>query len=214
MIRFEAVSAGPLRAVSFEVPQGTSAKIVVASEERHAALQRLLFGLLPPERGEVYLLNEPVYRLSAGERLRLFRRVGVVPEHGGLISNLKVWENILLPRDYHASIDAAGIEARMLGFFREFGFTDDDTARLMGCLPDTLPALEKRLAALMRAMLTDADVLIYDYLFAGVERGSATRLVALTGEYQRRRAGRVSLHVCADDAFSERLAVDLAIRME
>jgi phospholipid/cholesterol/gamma-HCH transport system ATP-binding protein len=211
MIRLEGVWSGPLHGLSFDVAPGTSAKIVVASEERHTALQRLLFGLLPPERGEVYLLNEPVYRLPAQERLRLFRRVAIVPEGGGLISNLKVWENILLPRAYHAAFDDAEIETRILGLFREFGFGDQDTARLMGRLPDTLPAHEKRLIALARAMLTDADVVIYDYLFSGLERKVAMDLVALTGEFQRRKTGRASLHVCADDAFATLIAVDQSI---
>lgn len=213
MIRFEAVSSGLLRAVTFEVPQGASAKILVESEERHATLQRLLSGLQPPERGEVYLLNEPVYRLPDVARLRLFRRVGVVPESGGLIGNLKVWENILLPRAYHGAFDNTETEARVLGFFREFGYADGDTARLMGRLPDTLRAQEKRLVALVRAMLTDADILIYDYLFAGLDKGMATQLVTMTGAFQRRKKGRVSLHVCADDAFAERLEVDQAIRV-
>ncbi len=213
MIRFDAVSHGSLRSVSFEIAAGEAVGLVVPSTDRKNEVMRLLSGLEPPRTGAVYFFGQSLWGLTPADRIRLYRRVGIVPEGGGLISNLKVWENILLPAAYHDGRSADSAEGEVVAVFRGLGFTDADTARLMGRLPDALPVYERRLAALSRAMLTDADVLIYDYLFTGLEPAGANRLADMTAAFHGRKAGRVSLYVSPDDRLSERLRTDRTIRV-
>ena len=62
----------------------------------------LLTGRLPPASGRLCLLGEDLYAAPREKALALFREVGIVREGGGLVSNLRAWENILLPVSYHA----------------------------------------------------------------------------------------------------------------
>lgn len=148
----------------------------------------------------MYLFDTDLYALGQHERIGLFRRVGAALDDGGLISNLQVWENVLLPAAYHRGRQAADIEADVLGLFQALGYGEEATRRLMACLPDELTTYEKRLAALARAMLMDPDVMAYDFLLSGLGRDEASRLLAQTARFHARRSDRLSVYVCPDDA--------------
>lgn len=214
MIRFENVSYGPLAGLSFDLQAGTTGKILISTEAARQALGAVLFGLAPPARGKVTLLDQALFALSDDDRIALFRRVGAVPANGGLISNLKVWENILLPAAYHTGRTAVDAEAQIAGVFGQLGYANADIMSLMGKLPDELSTPERRLVALVRAMLTPADIMIYDDLFSGLTRDLATPLLKLTGDFHEARRGRTSLYLCPDDAFAERIRADQTIKLD
>jgi len=91
MIRFDHVTRGPVRNLSFDLDRGATAKILFDSEDRKNLLFGLLAGLQRPEAGRILFFGEDLFAHEEDERLALFRRIGVVPAHGGLISNLKAW---------------------------------------------------------------------------------------------------------------------------
>jgi phospholipid/cholesterol/gamma-HCH transport system ATP-binding protein len=213
-IRFEKVTRGSVRALSFEVPPGAVCRLSVASEDKKNELAVVLFGLARPQSGRVFLLGEDLYAISDRDRIRLFRRIGVAPESGGLISNLKVWENILLPAWYHRGSTAAQVEARVVRTFRQMDFSEGGVRTLMGRLPDQLTVFERRLAVMLRAMLMEPDIMVYDFLFSGLDRDAAARLLGLTEQFHRDRAGRTSLYLCPDDAFCERIRADATVRVD
>lgn len=213
MIRFENVARGAIHGLSLEVAAGQSCRLTLASHDIKHELFALLAGHAPPERGRVRLLGADVYALAEPQRIRLYRRVGLVPEQGGLISNLKAWENILLPAWYHRGLDAAAAEPRVAALLREVWPEGGDLRELMGKLPDRLSALERRLVALVRALLPEPDLLVYDFLTAGLESGAAGRLLTLTRRFHGEKTGRVSVYLCPDDAASEKIRADVTRRL-
>jgi predicted ABC-type transport system involved in lysophospholipase L1 biosynthesis ATPase subunit len=213
MIRFERVTKGPVRNLSFNFESGGTAKILFDSEDRKNILFGLLAGLQRPEAGRILFFGEDLFAHEENERLALFRRIGVVPAHGGLISNLKAWENLLLPAWYHRGLTAEQAERPVAEIFDQLGPGETGLKQRMGELPGQLSLYERRVVALARAMLMEPDILIYDFTFTGLERDAAQRLMKLTGEFQGRKAGRVSLYLCPDDAVSARLAADSTITL-
>ena len=210
---FDRVSMGLLRDVSFTLEEGSSAKILFDSEDRKNLLFGLLTGRRRPEAGRIFFFGEDLFAHEEDERLVLFRRVGVVPADGGLISNLKAWENLLLPAWYHRGLTAEQAERPVAEIFDRLEPGEAGLKRRMGELPGQLSLYERRVVALARAMLMEPDILIYDFTFTGLERDAAQQLMRLTGEYHGRKAGRVSLYLCPDDAVSARLAVDSTITL-
>jgi phospholipid/cholesterol/gamma-HCH transport system ATP-binding protein len=213
MIRFESVTKGPVRNLSFELNSGGTAKILFDSEDRKNQFFRLLAGLRRPETGRILFFGEDLFAHEEDERLALFRRVGVVPADGGLISNLKAWENLLLPAWYHRGLTAEQAERPVVELFDQLGSGEAGLKRRMGELPGQLSLYERRVVALARAMLMEPDILIYDFTFAGLERDAAQQLMKLTGEFHGRKPGRVSLYLCPDDAVSARLVADSTITL-
>lgn len=213
MIRFERVTKGPVRNLSFDIESGGTAKILFDSEDRKNILFGLLAGLRRPEAGRILLFGEDLFAHEEKERLALFQRIGMVPAHGGLISNLKAWENLLLPAWYHRGLTAEQAERPVAEIFDQLEPGEAGLKQRMGELPGQLSLYERRVVALARAMLMEPDILIYDFIFTGLERDAAQRLMKLTGVFHGRKAGRVSLYLCPDDAVSARLAADSTITL-
>lgn len=213
MLALEDVSAGPLTGLTLALAPGQSARITLTSLDAKERLFGLLAGHQPPDKGRVRLFGQDLHALPEAERLRLYRRVGIVPEQGGLISNLKVWENILLPAGYHQGLDAATADRRVVSLWREIDPEAADLRLLMGQLPSALSLAERRRVALVRALLPEPELLVYDFLSSGVEAGAAATWYALTQRFQGARPGRVSVYLCPDDRVSETIRTDVSLRI-
>lgn len=213
MIRFDHVSEGPVQDLSFELGKGSTAKVVYGSDDMRHVFFAVATGLRRPNAGSVRLFGKDLYALNELDRLALFERIGVVPADGGMIGNLKAWENLLLPAWYHRGITAPDAERKVLALFRQLGLEERVLPRRMGQLPDRLTLYEKRAVALVRAMLMEPDILIYDSLFAGLDREASNHIVKLTGEYHAEKTGRVTVHLCPDDAVAAHLPADRTITL-
>jgi len=213
MIRLDSVSAGAVRDFSLTCDAGEAVKILFDSAEQKNPLCAALAGLLRPDSGGVILFDQDIYQLWEKDRLPFFQRVAMVPEYGGLISNLKAWENLVLPAWYHRGRAAPDVEGEVVTLFRRLGYDEAALRARMGRLPDQLTLHDKRAVALVRAMLMEPEVLIYDFIFAGLERDAAEHMMQLTREFHGTRPGRISLYLCPDDAISARLPADQTITL-
>jgi ABC-type transporter Mla maintaining outer membrane lipid asymmetry ATPase subunit MlaF len=92
-----------------------------------------------------------------------------VANNGGLISNLRVWENIALPAQYH-NIEVGGkLEETVVNLFDKCGLRDEKSlSALLLKLPDQLSLYEKRLVGFVRAMLMAPEMMVYDSLHEGL----------------------------------------------
>lgn len=89
-------------------------------------------------------------------------RVGWVAGNGGLISNLKIWENVTLPLWYHAQHDVADTEQRVLDWLGVLGLEPSACADFMAAPPYSVEPWERKLAGLLRALVQMPRVLIVD----------------------------------------------------
>lgn len=119
---------------------------------------------------------------SESQRTELFNTLGnqpgvvVVPHNGGLISNLRVWENIVLPVQYHGIEVAGKLEDNVAQLLVKCGMEDEAAlSDLLLKLPDQLSLYEKRLVGFVRAMLMSPELLIYDSLNEGLSRKELVR---------------------------------------
>lgn len=97
--------------------------------------------------------------------------VVIVPHNGGLISNLRVWENIILPVQYHGIEVAGKLDDRVAQLLGQCGLADESAiSELLLKLPDQLSLYEKRLVGFVRAMLMSPELIIFDALNEGISR--------------------------------------------
>jgi ABC-type ATPase involved in cell division len=89
-------------------------------------------------------------------------RVGWVAGSGGLISNLKVWENITLPLWYHAQRQAEETEQNILLWLNAFGLEPEFFAEFMAAPPYSIEPWQRKLAGLLRALVQMPRVLVVD----------------------------------------------------
>lgn len=89
-------------------------------------------------------------------------RVGWVAANGGLISNLKVWENVTLPLWYHTKRDAAETEISVEYWLPLLGLDPTVFAEFMAAPPHSIQPWQRKLAGLLRALVQMPRVLIVD----------------------------------------------------
>ncbi|MDO8991360.1 MAG: hypothetical protein Q7U91_17175 [Sideroxyarcus sp.] len=121
---------------------------------------------------------------SESQRAALLKNLGeqpgvvIVPHNGGLVSNLRVWENIILPVQYHGIEVAGKLEDNVVQLLVQCGLEDEiAVSGLLLKLPDQLTLYEKRLVGFVRAMLMSPELIIYDSMNEGLSRKELARVV-------------------------------------
>lgn len=142
---------------------------------------------LKPAKGtRLVILGTEVADLPESERAALQSRVGFVPAQGGLISSLNAWENISLPVAYHHPAQLPGLLPRVWALLEELGGVDDN---LLAKLPEDMTLYEKRLAAYVRALLDQPELLVVENLAAGLGPTKRKRTARFAEAYHANRPG-------------------------
>lgn len=190
--------AGRFDDLSFAAASGKMVILVTAKEEINATITRLLLGLAAPERGTITLFGRDLLSLTRRELLETRQRIGVVFPGGGLVSNLKVWENLTLPLYYHSALSTAAIEERGMAILQRLGYG----GKLME-LPGHLSLYQRRQVGFGRAMLTDPDLMIFESPFQGLNQDERQAFLEIARAFHGEKPGRVSLFLTSNPALPE-----------
>jgi len=127
--------------------------------------------------GPIPLIWQPVSVSRPG-------RVGWVAPDGGLISNLKIWENVTLPLWYHAWREVVETEQSVRHSLGKLGMEQDEFEDFMAAQPDGIEPWQRKLAGLLRALLQRSPVLVVDaVLFEDVKAHLANCWIAALETY-------------------------------
>lgn len=189
MITLECASLkGLLECASLSVSEGKTCVVLTETDIERNMVLKIITGLARVDSGKVFIFGKEISSISYDELNELRKRLGVVMNNGGLVSNLKVWENIMLPLAYHKSLSDHGMEEKMMRILGRIGY-DDDVTRLSG----PLPPFKKRLVGLVRAMLMEPDIMIYDYISEGLSVDFKSRLLDTINTFHGEKKGRTSV---------------------
>ncbi len=143
---------------------------------------------------------------SESQRVALLKNLGaqpgvvIVPHNGGLISNLRVWENIILPVQYHGIGVAGKLEDSVVQLLSQCGLEGDKAiSDLLLKLPDQLSLFEKRLVGFVRAMLMAPELIIYDAINEGLSRKELARVTKFDKVFRLYFPFRTSVLVSFDE---------------
>lgn len=89
-------------------------------------------------------------------------RVAVLDSSATLISNLQVWENLILPVWHRENNPLNALEERVVMACELAGMTDAQREKFVTCLPAMLDRGGRRLAVLLRSVLIDPDCVIVE----------------------------------------------------
>ena len=181
--------AGFFEDFSFEVEMGRSALIVTSREDESTVLLRLITGLSLPLRGKINVSGQSLMELSSSQLYQTRQQIGVVPSRGGLISNLKLWENITLPLLYTSGQITEESENKAINLLNMLGYSDDIMNQ-----PAHLSLYEKRIAAFVRATLCQPQIMVYSNCFDDIPTEARKTFYAATAEFHAASAERTSLY--------------------
>lgn len=142
--------------VDLEMKAGEIHAVLGENGAGKTTLMNILFGMLQPDEGEIYLFGEKVRFRSPLDAIN--KGIGMVHQHRKLISAHTVFENIILghPR-VGRLIKKSEARAEIEELCRKFGFKIDLDARVW-----QLSAGEKQLVEIVKNLYRGARILILD----------------------------------------------------
>jgi len=141
--------------VSLEVYSGEVHALLGENGAGKTTLVSLLYGLYPPDEGEIFWRGRSVRIRSPQEAIRL--GIGLVPQHPLLVRAHTVLENLALGMPRGFLFPTRGLEARIAELTRHYGFRFNPHAPVW-----QLSEGEKQRVEIVRALLQGAKLLVLD----------------------------------------------------
>ena len=186
---------GGLTGFSCRLSHGEVAAVIVPNEETALLLTQIIIGRIRPDRGSVELLGQETTHLPTKDLLKVRQRCGVVYASGGLISNLKVMENLTLPLLYHTPMSRAEAVERGRRMLERL----DYNGGLMQ-LPGLLSTYQRKLLGMARTMLGDPELMIYESPSRGLTEEQRKFLFRTALDFHGERWERASLFITSNPA--------------
>jgi len=185
-----------LRGLSLEVPSGRMVGLVGRNGAGKTTLMRSLMGHLAPSSGSVELDGRELLALPAHARAGL--GIGYMPEDRGLVPELTVEENILVPLWVNRALVEADRLALVYRVLPEL--VEMRTRRAV-----LLSGGQQKLVALARALAAGTRLLLLDEPFEGVAPALSKRLAEVIASL---KGSEVSVLLAQSDLNHARRLVD------
>lgn len=147
---------------------------VITWRDRSDRTQELLFELDKGNRYSVVVHSEE----DKARFLELFLRppeTEIISPDGGLLNNIRIDENMLLPLSYHGLLTDA-VEQKIVEMFGLCGLNETETRDLMVKLPSQLSSFQQRLVGFVRSALMNPRVMVYDSIWGGVSKAETGKI--------------------------------------
>lgn len=169
-----------LDGVSFVAEKGKITYIFGTSGGGKSTLLKIMIGAIRPDSGEVSYADRAVTSLSERELWLFRRKIGMLFQHGALLSSLTVGENVALPIREHTSLDENIIKIMVKMKLELVGLRDFE---------DLYPAqisggMQKRVA-LARALAIDPEVVFFDEPTSGLDPVISAVITKLISDLNR-----------------------------
>lgn len=133
--------------------------IISDQPEENSSVLKVLAGLLKPGEGIVQLNGRNVFTSFQKKERDVRKQIGFVFQSGGLLSNLNVLENFLVPYDFHCP--EVSLEEKMekiTGYFKTFGLSEN----ILSERPAKLTISIRKALLLIRTYITEPKIIFYD----------------------------------------------------
>jgi phospholipid/cholesterol/gamma-HCH transport system ATP-binding protein len=191
---------------SCEIETGQRVLVVTAREEESTVLTRLAAGLLMPEQGAIEVFGNSTSDAPLEHQVKSRIELGIIPFNGGLVSNLKMWENIFLPHFYHRGIPDPEVDELADNYLTRLNCSAKHTA-----FPAHLSIFEKRAAAFTRAAIMKPDVMIYCNTLERISKSDQARLATVMNEFHSEKADRTSIYLSSTAELSVQADFDAVL---
>ncbi len=189
VLQFSVVTCEKIASLSFALAAGEIAVLQMASEEDKTTLMELVVGEKVPAEGSILFCGKPLEAAAPGT-------IGWVSASGGLIGNLKIWENVTLPLWYHGQRMPVATEETVQHWLAALGSDTREWTDFMASMPTRLESWERKLAGLLRGLVQAPSLLVIDAaLFNDVEQAIARDWVTALETFVREAEERAVLVV-------------------
>lgn len=186
--------SGVVDHLNLSLKQGEIALLKTSGEQETKQLLKVVIGETMPESGSVLLDDQELELLDREHLLRIRKTVATVTAQAGLISNLKVWENITLPLLYHHGAIPEEAAEKALQLLEKLGYKGNIWA-----LPGHLSYTERIMAAFVRAVISSPRLIVYAECFDDLPNQQRKQLLQQAIELQNQPDAPAALFIITGD---------------
>ena len=195
-----------LNDISFSIARGERVSLIGPGGSGKSTILKLLLGLLPPDSGEIHLMDTDMRLTPERERQLTLKRVGMAFQQGALFDFMTVGENLTFAMENMTDLDPQEISQRI-----DTLLAGVKLGRTKNMYPFELSGGMQRRVGIARALATDPTVSIFDEPTAGLDPVTSTiilnMITALSGISRERAQLVVTSNVEIGIRFADRLLV-------
>lgn len=166
ILHVEALESHAFTGVSFLLAPDAWLRLAGGPQTACEAFVDTILGINAAAAGDVIWHGISLTQMSESECFDIAGRHACVHQRGGLILNLRVWENLLLPLQHHQKkFDIDDVETRIITAYSKAGIPQEEAARILQSRSDDLTQHEVILSQLIRADLLNPLILVCQNLF-------------------------------------------------
>jgi phospholipid/cholesterol/gamma-HCH transport system ATP-binding protein len=157
--------------VTYDLPTDKIVWISGASGAGKSVILKMLNGFMTPNAGKYLINGQSAGDMSFEEFLPYRLNIGYSFDFGGLINNRTIFQNLLLPLEYHQSRGPVNIAEQVHEFMALFNLLGVGNDR-----PSGIPGAFRKAACVARAFMLNPQVLLLDDPTTGLRPELRTRL--------------------------------------
>jgi phospholipid/cholesterol/gamma-HCH transport system ATP-binding protein len=166
-----------LDGVTARIPKGEITVLMGPSGTGKSVTLRHVVGLLPPDRGDLWVNGLHVPSLGEKQLLGLRSGIGMLFQDGALFSSMNVYDNVAFPLRQHTRKSEAEIRDIVRSHLDEVGLAGAEKR-----LPNELSGGMRKRAGFARALVMEPKILLFDEPDSGLDPVRTTLLCDLIGE--------------------------------
>ncbi|HEX6538288.1 MAG TPA: ABC transporter ATP-binding protein [Candidatus Dormibacteraeota bacterium] len=166
-----------LDGVTVRIPRGEITVLMGPSGTGKSVTLRHVVGLLPPDRGDVYVDGNDVPKLNEHELLALRRGIGMLFQDGALFSSMNLYDNVAFPLRQQTRKGEAEIRKIVMEHLQEVGLAGAEKR-----MPNELSGGMRKRAGFARALVMEPKILLFDEPDSGLDPVRTTLLCDLIRE--------------------------------
>ncbi|HEX8275455.1 MAG TPA: ATP-binding cassette domain-containing protein [Longimicrobiaceae bacterium] len=181
---YKTFDAPVLAGVDLAIPQGETIAVVGHSGTGKSVLLKTTIGLIAPDRGDVRIDGESVFRARGKELERIRRKVGYVFQNAALFDSMNVMENVSQGIT-EAELKTLPAKELLRRVGEALEHVNLDPGAVLTKLPSELSGGMRKRVGLARAIVGRPEILLYDEPVTGLDPVNGTvvhRLIAQLAE--------------------------------
>ncbi|OGW67767.1 MAG: ABC transporter ATP-binding protein [Nitrospirae bacterium RIFCSPLOWO2_01_FULL_62_17] len=153
-----------LRGATLEIPKGKLTTIIGRSGEGKSVLLKHMIGLLQPDRGEVWVNDVEISRLSGKALNDVRKQFAMLFQGAALFDSLTVFDNVAFPLREKLRLPESAVKDRVDEKLERVGL-----AGMGHKFPAELSGGMKKRAGLARALVMEPEIILFDEPTTGLD---------------------------------------------
>lgn len=169
--------------VTVQLPRGRTVAVVGESGSGKSTLARVITGLLPPSKGEIYFNGKPLPKALKDRDKDTLRRIQMIYQSADTALNPRqtIRDIIGRPLEFYLGLKGAECDRRIVKLLEAIELTEDYIDRL----PGELSGGQKQRISIARALAAEPEIIICDEVTSALDQIVQEEILSLLMRLQK-----------------------------